>query len=147
MKTRTRPLVSHWEVGTDGPPKLRLSLPVNPPTVRGADGWALVSWLVIFAAVWATLCGVVPAFDKMFTEVGLSLPVPTEALVRASRFAGTPLGLVVGVAVVLASVGVSRRLREPWVGWAFAILTVFGVAFFPFALLTLLSPLCGFQKL
>jgi hypothetical protein len=141
MNTRTRPLVSHWEVGTEGPPKLRVSLPVSPPAVRGASRWHLGFWLATYAAVFATLVGVVPAFQKMFTETGITLPAPTEVLVAVSAFAGTPLGLVLGALVMAGSVAAFRRYRQrPAVRRALVVLTLLALAYFPFAMWALFLP-------
>jgi small basic protein len=134
MKTRARPLVSRWDVGTEGPPRLRLSLPVSPPTVRGASGWDLGWWVVSYAAVWVTLGGVIPAFQKMFTEVGFDVAPWTEILLAVSAFALSPLGLALGILVAVASIVAFWRLRRrPTVRQAFKTLAFLAMASVPIA--------------
>ena len=58
--------------------------------------------------VWAFLAGVVPAFARMFREVGVNLPPATEATLCLGGWARTPVGLLVLVSLL----GLLRRANH-----------------------------------
>jgi hypothetical protein len=122
-------------------PPLRILLREALRRAPGATVWNLGWWLAVFSAVWVSLIGVVPAFEKMFTETGLSLPGATEALVAVSRFARSPLGLWAATVLLVGSVAAFRQARSsPAVRRSYVALTLMGLAFFPFAVVALFLP-------
>jgi hypothetical protein len=123
-------------------PPLRILVQAMLARAPGASRWHLFWWLAIFVAIWATLIGVVPAFDKMFSETGLCMPDSTQTLISLSRLACSPVGVVLGILVALASVLAFRRWRtRPSLRQSLVGLSWLGVAFFPFAVVALFSPL------
>lgn len=87
----------------------------------------LLFWLVVhgvaLVALLTVFIGVVPAFDKMFMEFGLKLPLLSVLIVNSSRFL-TKYGLVLVPAGVLfdgamlcllfLGNGTPRRFRSLW---------------------------------
>ena len=68
-----------------------------------------------YAVVVAALVLVVPAFRKMFTETGLSLPQPTEAIVGLSNLACSwPGAFLAGVVLPLSVQGFRRWRATRW---------------------------------
>lgn len=92
----------------------------------------LAFWL---AAVWAVLAHAVPAFEEMFTDLGLDLPLPTVLVINASDIAVGPPALLSVAALAVAHLA---WLRRPWLEPC--AIVVFGGAV-GFALIALMLPL------
>ena len=75
-------------------------------TLRLALAFAIVVWIGCFYGLWF----VVPKFHAIFLELGVPLPGPTEAVLLLSGPASAVLGLLVGLALVLAWRRRSARL-------------------------------------
>ncbi len=101
----------------------------------------LIYWLVAFSGVVFTLDFVVPAFQKMFTETGLSLPALTELLVSVSYYASSIPGMIVSAAIFAGSVAAFRKHRaHRGLRHALVFSSLGATAFFPFALMALFLP-------
>lgn len=110
--------------------------------VEGATRGHLLWWLATFSIVWACLTWIVPSFDHEFTEIGVSLPDATEAVVAVSSFAATPLGGAFGVAVIVGSIALYRRARHrPALRRALVALTLLNVAAVPVSVVALFMPM------
>lgn len=86
------------------------TLGCSPPArVPDASRLVLAVWLATLGAGWFGLARVLPAFDRVFREVGVDLPWLTEALLALGRAAAHPAGTALFAAGALASVAAGRR--------------------------------------
>lgn len=88
---------------------------------RGQQPWWMVLFyplvvIVVCSIVVGGICWlVVPTFEKMFSEFGLMLPVPTKALIAISHAVRDPmLYLVVAVTIVVAAITLWFASGNEW---------------------------------
>ncbi len=112
------------------------------PRVVVASWWLFGLALTSAATVLGILTLIVPAFTKMFTDTGLSLPGPTEGLVNLSRFACSwPGALVIGASLPLSVVGFRRWRRTRWLAPLLHASFWLTAAFIGLTVVALFSPL------
>jgi hypothetical protein len=120
------------------------------PEFRGATLWHLGAWLVVLSLVWLFLVRAVPEFAKFHEETGIQMNGASEAIVALATFCRTLFGIFVAANVFAASIAVFQRARaRAALRLAYVLLTLLGIAFFPFAFVVFASNAMfgGIQKL
>lgn len=109
---------------------------------RGAAAHHFIAWLVMLAITWAGLAIIVPAFEKMFRETGVSLSDGTQMLVALSHAVWWAGPSALGLTMVAY-----RRRRSPMVRHALVAGAVLCFVLCLLAVPMLFQPLCGMQRL
>jgi type II secretory pathway component PulF len=111
--------------------------PTTPPPLD-----ALVFWLASVVAWLAGLVFVVPAFEKMFREVGATMWWGRQAVIATSHVTQHPMGMVLAVAVLGGSIfAYSRWKAHARAGVTLEIGTLLGWLVAVCATVALFSPI------